>query len=147
MRARDLIIDLPVIDLNASVGDAVRLLAERDLPGLIVVGDDGSPYTVLPGTEVLRLAVPHHFQVDPNLVRVVDEAGSDDFPHRMSGRTLRACLTARPGNLPICGPDATTLQLAVLMTRTRSPLVAVVEGGRLLGALTLNTLLEGTLAA
>ncbi|GAA4513799.1 MULTISPECIES: hypothetical protein [Nonomuraea] len=44
MRARDLIIDLPVIDLNASVGDAVRLLAERDLPGLIVVGDDGSPY-------------------------------------------------------------------------------------------------------
>ncbi|GAA2791449.1 SLC13 family permease [Nonomuraea dietziae] len=34
------------------------------------------------------------------------------------------------------------LELAALMARTRSPLVAVVEGGRLLGAVTLQALLD-----
>jgi len=143
MRARDLLRDFPVITVDESVSDAVRLLTEQDLPGLIVVDGDGSPFTVLLDTEILRLVVPYHFQDAPVLARVVDEG----FPRHLGDRTLRACLPSHPRKVPICGPDATALQSAVLMMRTRSPLVAVMEGDRLLGALTLNTLLKRVPAA
>ncbi|WP_433501792.1 CBS domain-containing protein (plasmid) [Sphaerimonospora sp. CA-214678] len=146
MRARDLLTDLPVIDLDSPVLDAAKLLIEQDLPGLIVV-DDGSLFTILPETEVARLVIPGYCQDDPVLARVVDEAHADGFLHQLGGRTLRACLPAQPRDLPISAPDATVLQVAVLMMRTRSPLVAVVDGDRLLGALTLKTLLERVLAA
>jgi hypothetical protein len=52
MHARDLLADFPVIGLDAPVIDAARMLADQDLPGIIVVGDDGAPFTILPGTEV-----------------------------------------------------------------------------------------------
>lgn len=146
MRARDLIVDLPVIGLDSPVIDAVRLLLDRDLPGLIVVDGDGSLFTVLSATEVLRLAIPIYHQKDPILARVEDEAHADSLLRRMNGRTVRSCLPPRPHDLPVTGPDATVVEVAVLMMRTRIPLVAVVDGGRLLGALTLKSLLEHLLA-
>jgi hypothetical protein len=44
---------------------------------LIVVDDVGRPWTVLPGTQVLRMAVPAYCQEDPALARVIDEAEAD----------------------------------------------------------------------
>ncbi|WP_267898096.1 CBS domain-containing protein [Spongiactinospora gelatinilytica] len=44
--------------------------------------------------------------------------------------------------MPVTDPNATVLELAALMARTHSPLVAVVEEGRLLGAVTLQALLD-----
>jgi hypothetical protein len=38
-----------------------------------------APFTILPGTQVLRLAVPRYCQDDPALARVVDEAHADAF--------------------------------------------------------------------
>lgn len=43
--------------------------------------------------------------------------------------------------------DATALEIAALMARTRSPLVAVVGDGRLLGAVTLHGLLDRVMPA
>lgn len=63
-----------MVGLDSPVIDAARTLAEQDLPGVIVVDDDGAPFTILPGTQVLRLAVPGYCQDDPALARVVDEA-------------------------------------------------------------------------
>ncbi|MFI6928640.1 CBS domain-containing protein [Nonomuraea spiralis] len=147
MRARDLLADFPVVGLDSPVIDAARLLADRDLPGLIVVGDDGTPFTILPGTQVLRLAVPGYCLDDPALARVVDEAHADAFVRALDGRTVREALPERPRELPVIDPDATVLELASLMARTRSPLVAVVDDGRLLGAVTLQALLDRVLAA
>ncbi|WP_327092584.1 CBS domain-containing protein [Nonomuraea sp. NBC_01738] len=42
----------------------------------------------------------------------------------------------------VADPDATVLELAALMARTRSPLVAVLEHGRLVGAVTLQALVD-----
>ncbi|WP_196443424.1 hypothetical protein [Planomonospora sp. ID67723] len=78
---------------------------------------------------------------------MVDEAHADGFLRALSGRTVRDCLPPRPRELPITDPDATVLELAALMARTHSPLVAVVERGWLAGAVTLQALLERVLAA
>ncbi|WP_431925291.1 CBS domain-containing protein [Nonomuraea jabiensis] len=147
MRARDLLADFPTVAVDTPVVDAARMLAEQDLPGLIVVDDDGSPFTILPGTQVLRLAVPGYCQDDPALARVVDEAHADAFLQALDGRTVREALPRQPRELPVTDPEATVLELAALMARTHSPLVAVVDGDRrLIGAVTLQGLLDRVLA-
>ncbi|MFF3668626.1 CBS domain-containing protein [Microtetraspora malaysiensis] len=147
MRARDLAVDFPTVTLDTPMMEAARLLADQDLPGLIVVDDGGLPRTVLPGTQVLRLAVPRYCQDDPALARVVDEAHADVFVRSLAGRTVRECLPEDPRELPVTDPDATVLEIASLMARTRSPLVAVVGDGRLCGAVTLQALLDRVLAS
>ena len=147
MRARDLVADFPTVSLDSQVLEAAQLLAAHDLPGLIVVDADGSPFSILPGTQVLRLAVPGYCQDDPALARVVDEAHADIFLRSLAGRTVRECLPVSPRELPVTDPDATVLEIAALMARTHSPLVAVVDGGRLQGAVTLQALLDRLLAS
>ncbi|GAA2899376.1 CBS domain-containing protein [Streptosporangium fragile] len=142
MRARDLVAPFPTVGLDTPVVEAARLLADQDLPGLIVVDERDLPRSILPGTQVLRLAVPTYCQDDPALARVIDEAHADAFLRGMQGRTVRECLPPEPRELPVTDPDATVLELAALMARTRSPLVAVVEGGSLVGAVTLQALLD-----
>ncbi|WP_214409755.1 CBS domain-containing protein [Sphaerisporangium fuscum] len=145
MHARDLVTDFPTVRQDTSAVEAARLLAEQALPGLIVVDDDGTPLCVLPGTQVLRLAVPRYCQDDPALASVIDEGHADLFLRALGRRTVRECLPEQPRELPITDPDATVLEVAALMARTHSPLVAVVEDGRLLGAVTLHALLRRVL--
>ncbi|GAA2888871.1 CBS domain-containing protein [Nonomuraea rubra] len=142
MRARDLITTLPTVTPDTSIAAAARLLAQQRLPGLIVVDEQGLPLSVLPGTQVLRLAVPDYCQEDPALARVVDEEHADRFLRSVADRTVRDALPPRPRELPITDPDATLLEVAALMARTHSPLVAVVDDGELIGAVTLQALLD-----
>ncbi|MEU4700753.1 MULTISPECIES: CBS domain-containing protein [Nonomuraea] len=133
--------------LDTPVIEAARLLADQDLPGLIVVDADGLPFTILPGTQVLRMAVPGYCQDDPALARVIDEAHADLFLRQLSERTVREALPRERRELPVADLNATVLELAALMARTHSPLVAVVAGGRLHGAVTLQALLDRAVEA
>jgi CBS domain-containing protein len=51
----------------------------------------------------------------------------------------------QPHELPVVSPEATVLEMAAMMARTRSPLVAVVDQGQLIGAVTLDRLLDSVL--
>lgn len=147
MRAQDLTEPFPTVRLDTPVLEAARLLADNDLPGLIVVDEGGLPLTVLPGTQVLRLAVPSYCIDDPALARVIDEADADAFLRVLDGRTVEQALPAQPRELPVVHPQTTVLEIAALMARTRSPLVATVGNGRLMGAITLDRLLDRALAS
>ena len=93
MRARDLLTPYPTVTLDTPVVEAARLLADQNLPGLIVVDERRqAAVTILPGTQVLRLAVPGYCQDDPALARVVDEAHADAFLRTLAGRTVREAL-------------------------------------------------------
>ena len=148
MRARELAVDFPSVRTDSPALEAARLLAQRDLPGLIVVDDRGRPSTILPGTDVLKMAVPQYCQADPALARVVDEAAADIFIHQLGNRTVAEVLPERLRDLPVVDGDATALEIAALMARSRSPLVAVVDDrGVLIGAVTLDGLLDRVLAS
>jgi predicted transcriptional regulator len=146
MRARDLAAPFPTVGLDTSALEAARLLAGSDLPGLIVVDRHGHPTTVLAGTQVLRMAIPRYCIDDPTLARVIDEAHADRFLTDLADRTVAEALPDRHGELPVVGPDATVLEVAALMARARSPLVAVVDAQEMLGAITLDALLDRMLA-
>lgn len=148
MRAQDLAVPFPTVGLDTPAIEAARLLAGQNLPGLIVVDERGYPFTVLAGTQVLRLAVPQYCQDDPNLARVIDEAAADLFLRELGDRTVAQTLPEHGRDLAVVSPDATVLEIAALMASTRTPLVAVVDKSKtMLGAITLDALLDRMFAA
>src|SRR6266540_2849199 len=146
MRAGDLATPYPTVEFSTPVVEAARSLLGQNLAGLIVVDGSGRPSTILPGTQVLRLAVPSYCQDDPALARVIDEASADVFLRGLGKRTVAESLPRERRELPVLDPHATVLEVAAVMARTRSPLVAVAEpGGPLLGAVTLDAPLDRVL--
>ncbi|WP_235206524.1 CBS domain-containing protein [Actinomadura welshii] len=126
-----------------SIAHAIQVMALGRLPGLIVVDEAQRPEVVLPGTQVLRLAVPVAYQEDPALTRTVDEAHADVFWHEIRDRKVGDCLDKHTPRPVIVRSSATLLELATVMARQRSPLVAVVDdAGLLTGAVILDRLLS-----
>ncbi|XRQ05772.1 CBS domain-containing protein [Actinomadura welshii] len=143
MQARDIAVQVPTVTMGDSIAHAIQVMALGRLPGLIVVDGDQRPKVVLPGTQVLKLAVPAEFHEDQALSRAVDEAHADVFWQEVGDMRVGECLgrhTTRPVTVQ---SDATLLEIATLMARHRSPLVAVVDdSGLLAGAVTLDRLLS-----
>ena len=143
MLARDLAVPYPSVRLDDEALDAVRLMAEQHLPGIVVCEPDGRPTRILPGTQVLRFVIPQYVQDDATLARVIDAGASDRLLGELAGRKVRDVLSLRSDvELAVAHPDDTVLELAVLMARTHSPLVAVVDQDRLIGCVTLPQLLD-----
>jgi len=61
----------PAVGLDDDALTAARLMAERKLPGIIVCHGDGSPHTILPGSQVLRFVIPPHPEA-PRTARAAD---------------------------------------------------------------------------
>ncbi|MCS7475300.1 CBS domain-containing protein [Umezawaea endophytica] len=142
MQARDIAVNVPTVTVDDPVAKAVRVMAVSRLPGLVVVDARSRPWAVLAGTQVLRLAVPGAYQEDPALVRTVDEDHADVFWQELADRTVGDVSPSRPAKPVTVRADATLLEVAALMARQHSPLVAVVDDdGVLVGAVTLERLI------
>lgn len=152
MRARDLAEPYVSVSKDSDAVDAVRLLAERRLPGLLVVDTAGRPYAILPACAVIRALAPGYGQEDSVLVDVIDELHADQLRRALVGWQVADCLPLGRPFLPTAGPDWTAMEVANLMARTRSPFVAIVDRSdrdpcRLLGVVTAAHLLERLLQA
>jgi CBS domain-containing protein len=91
--------------------------------------------------------VPRCCLDDPTLARVLDEAAADVFLRELGDATVAELLPRERRELPVVDPHATALEVAALMARTGSPLVAVAgRDGAMLGAITLDALLDRMLA-
>jgi CBS domain-containing protein len=134
--------DFPVVTLDSDARDAVKLLAERRLPGLIVVDAKGQPTSVLGASQVVRFLVPSYVQDDPSLARVVDETLADRVADKLGNLTVRKLLPSDPVELPVVNHDDTVLEVAAIMARLRCPLVAVMKDKEVVGAITASRLLE-----
>ncbi len=144
MRAGDLAEPFPTVSLSTQALEAARLIGEARLPGLIVCDDDGSPHTVLGGSQVLRFMIPRYIQDDPTLARVYDEDSSERLLSKLSDRKVSDLLPKRQDrdDLPVVDADATTVEIAAVMAQLHSPVVGVVENGRVVGAVTVSRLFE-----
>jgi CBS domain-containing protein len=144
MRAADLTEPFPTVALSTQALEAARLIGEARLPGLIVCEEDGSPHTVLGGSQVLRFMIPQYIQDDPALARVYDEVSSEKLLGKLSDRRVSDLLPKRQDRdeLPVVGADATTVEIAAVMARLHSPVVGVVEDGLVIGAITVSRLFE-----
>jgi CBS domain-containing protein len=145
VRARELAQrDFPQVSLDSDAVEAARLHSRERLPGLVVLDTEGRPYTVLPGSQVLRFLVPRYVQDDPPLARAFDERASDELCAKLAKRTVGDLLPDKHDvdQIPIVAPDATVIEIAAVMARMHSPVVAVVDGDDVLGAITVRRLLD-----
>lgn len=151
MRARDLVEQFPTVTRGTDALEATRLLVDRALPGLVVIDDQGLPLVVLPGSQVLRFALPDYIEEDPSLASVFPESEADRLCTHLAGRTVAELMPAgserpqRERDRPIVGPDATAIEIASVMIRQHSPMVAVVDDGDVLGVITVHRFLGALL--
>ena len=146
MRAEKIAEEFPVVTLNSNALDAVRLLATRRLPGLVVTDTAGIPVTILPASQVVRLLVPPYVQEDPSLAGVLSESMADRVAEKLGGKTVGEVLPKPPPDMATVKSDDTIVEVAAIMARSRSPLVAVMSGEGLVGVITAARILEVALA-
>lgn len=132
--------------LDSDALEAVRLLATHRLPGLVVTDTAGTPVTILPASQVVRLLVPHYVQDDPSLAGVLSESMADRVADKLGGKTVKEVLPKPPPEMTMVKADDTIVEVAAAMARNRSPLVAVMGRDGLVGVITATRLLEVALA-
>ncbi|SEP15063.1 CBS domain-containing protein [Amycolatopsis saalfeldensis] len=142
MRAAEMAEDYPVVELDSDALAAARLLAQRRLPGLVVIDATGCPQSVLPASEVVQFLVPPYVRDDPSLAGVLNESMADRIADKLGGRRVRDLLPDEPAELPRVNADDTVVEVAAMMARLKCPLVAVMEGRTLLGVVSASRLLE-----
>lgn len=145
MRAEEIAEDFPVVSVDSDALNAARMLAEHGLPGLLVTGASGKPYAVLPASQVVRFIVPSYVQADPALAGVLNESMADRAAEYLGGKTVRDVIPDQLRNIPAADADDTIIEVAAVMARLRSPLIAVVKHGRLHGVITASRLLAAAL--
>jgi CBS domain-containing protein len=141
MHAEQFVEEFPVVTVDSNALDAARTLAEHRLPGIVVTDASGLPYAVLPASQVVRFIVPTYVQDDPTLAGVIDESWADKAAEKLAGKTVRDVLPEHLEDIPSANADDTIIEVAALMARLRSPLIAVVKDGELCGVITASRLL------
>ena len=145
MHAEDIAEDFPVVTIDSDALEAARMLAEHRLPGIVVTDSSGRPYAVLPASQVVRFIVPRYVQDDPSLAGVLSESMADRAADKLGGKTVRDVLPEHLLDVPAAHADDTIIEVAALMARLRSPLIAVVKDGKLHGVITASRLLAAAL--
>ena len=145
MRAEDIAEDFPVVSIDSGALGAALMLAEHRLPGIVVTDSSGNPYAVLPASQVVRFILPAYVQDDPSLAGVLDESMADRAADKLGGKTVRDVLPEHLLDVPAADADDTIIEVAAIMVRLRSPLIAVVKDGKLHGVITASRLLAAAL--
>jgi CBS domain-containing protein len=145
VRAEDIAEDFPVVSIDSGALDAALMLAEHRLPGIVVTDSSGNPYAVLPASQVVRFILPAYVQDDPSLAGVLDESMADRAADKLGGKRVRDVLPEHLLNVPAADADDTIIEVAAIMVRLRSPLIAVVKDGKLHGVITASRLLAAAL--
>ncbi len=144
--AEEIVEAFPVVNINSPALDAVRLLIEHRLNGIVVVTETSEmPYAVLPASQVVRFLVPGYVLEDPGLASVFTESMADQVAEKLSHKTIRDLLPKQPQRVPVVDADDTIIEVAEVMARMRSPLITVVKGRKLKGVITASRLLAAAL--
>jgi CBS domain-containing protein len=133
--------EFPVVDIDSPALEAARLLAQHNLPGIVVLSADGQLYAVLPASQVVRFIVPRYVQDDPALAGVLGASMADRAAEKLGGKTVRELLPQQQLTLPAANADDTIIEVAAMMGRLRTPLIAVMTQGKLHGVITASRLL------
>jgi CBS domain-containing protein len=112
---------------------------------LAVVSEQGDVLGMVTDEDVLSALLPSYVLADEALAGVLDETAGAELGERLERRRVADVVDLRRRGRPTVGPDDTLVEVAAAMTRSNDPGVLVVEGGRLLGAITVDRLLAALL--
>ena len=142
MHAEDMAEEFPVVTVDSNALEAARMLAEHRLPGILVTDKSGRPFAVLPASQVVRFIVPSYVLDDPSLAGVINESMADRAAEKLGAKTVGDVLPEHLTDVPPANADDTIMEVAAIMARFKSPLVAVMKNGTLRGVVTASRLLD-----
>ena len=146
VRAEDLDETFPIVPIDSDALEAARLIAEHNLPGLLVTDTSGRPYAVLPAVEILRFILPRYVRDDLALAGVLGESAADQAAQNLAGKTVADVLSADlRKNIRSVDAHDTVIKVAAEMAQLQSPLIAVMKNGSLHGVITASRLLAAAL--
>ena len=140
MRARDLAAPYPSLPTDAPASEVARVLAQEEVD-VVFIERQGQLQGVVSDIGLLARLLPSYIIEDPRLAQVVGEGAADLLWRRLEGRRAAELLAKAGSEIPQVDGDATLMEVAAAMVAARAPLVAVREGGRLIGGITSSALL------
>ena len=141
MRAGDLASPHESLAAEAAAAEAAAVLGRRDVRAILVLESGGGLAGVLSDSFLLRRLLPSYVAEDEALAGVLDESFAGELAARLDGLRVEDLLPPDSDETPEVDQEATLVQVASVMVRTRSPLVGVLEDGRLVGGIAINDLL------
>jgi CBS domain-containing protein len=139
-RARDLAAPYPSLPTDAPAAEVARALAEEEVD-VVFIERHGQLQGVVSDIGLLARLLPSYVIEDPKLAQVLEEGAADLLWRRLEGRRADELLAKAGSEIPQVDGDATMMEVAATMAAARAPLVAVREGGRLIGGITSSALL------
>ena len=145
MYLRDLVEHYPSATVDTPALDAVRSMAEEHRLAIIVLDADQRPYAVLGSPQILTALLPDYVIEDPNLARVLDSTDAEQMLARLTELSVGDLMPREVREVPVLSQDDTDLEAAAYMAKEGISVVAVVAGGRYVGAVTVSRLLREAL--
>jgi CBS domain-containing protein len=142
MKARNLASPQATLRSDAPAVEAAAVLSRHDVRALLVINADGAFVGVLSDSELLRVLLPPVIHENEVLARVFEERASEELFRRLEGRRVRDLLPAERGSPPVVEGDDTLVEVAAAMVRSRASLVGVLDGGRLVGGISIDDLIS-----
>lgn len=141
MKARNLASPEPSVVNDAPASDAAAILARHDVRAVLVVNARGDLVGVVSDSTLLRRLLPRYVEEAESLARVLDEGAADVLWQRLEGLAV-ADLLPEDQEVPQVEGRDTLIEVASVMVKSKTPLVGVVEDGRLVGGITIDHLLS-----
>lgn len=142
MKARNLASPRETVRIDDAAADAARILSRHDVRAVLVVKADGSFAGTLSDSELLRSLLPSYVEDNEALARVLEEAAAEDLYRRLEDRTVADLMPEDRDEPPVVDAGDTLIEVASVMARSRASLVGVIEGGRLIGAISIDDLVS-----
>jgi CBS domain-containing protein len=146
MKALGLVGPQETLRADAPAQEAAVVLSRIQTSAALVVDDHGFA-GVVTEADLLEALLPSYVGQADALARVLEEASSERLWAGLEGRTVRDLMVSERDEEPVVDGDATLIEIASVMVRARTPIVAVVESGRMVGGITIDHLLSHLIAA
>jgi len=132
-------VDVPTVDPDASVEEAIRLLREHDLPGVPVVNEGGRCVGIITEDDLVipdengDLHLPHYIQLFGGIVYLEPLRHFEERLRKAFASTVKDMMTPDPITVDA---DADVEEAARLIAKHGHNRLPVVEHGRLVGVVT-----------
>ena len=146
MRARNLASPQPVLRSDAPAGEAAAVLARHEIRAVLVVDERERFVGVLSDSELLRGLLPPYVGEASLLAHVLEEGAAEILYRRLEGRLVAGLMPHDRDVVPVVDADDTLVEVASVMVRARASAVGVMDGGRLIGGITIDDLLSHLLS-
>jgi CBS domain-containing protein len=140
MKVREIMeVDVPTVDPDASVEEAIRLLREHDLPGVPVVNEGGRCVGIITEDDLVipdengDLHLPHYIQLFGGIVYLEPLRHFEERLRKAFASTVKDMMTPDPITVDA---DADVEEAARLIAKHGHNRLPVVEHGRLVGVVT-----------